>query len=96
MRLLFVYAIAIAIGYLLRKKFPIFRQPAIYIFLPAALFSPLALFGVLFGLAGSNGRDYLLMGAGYILILVFSFAGLKHQKLLLLSLFGVAIAAFGA
>lgn len=96
MQLFIVYAIAVAIGYLLRKKFPIFQKPAVYILLPATLFAPVAFFGVLFGLAGSDSVNFLIMGFGYILVLVFSLASLKYPKLLLMSFVGIAIAAIGA
>ena len=36
------------------------------------------------------------MGIGYVIVLVFSLAGMKNQKLLLLSFFGISIAALGA
>jgi hypothetical protein len=95
MGIVVIFFIGLVFGFLFKKKFPILKKPGIYILIPACLFAPVALVYILFGLSGSDKQNFLLMGIGYIIVIVFSFASLRKQKLVLGAIFGLILIGVG-
>lgn len=60
------------------------------------LSSPFLGMGILFGLAGSNAEHFLLIGAGYLIVIFFSVIGIFKPKYYLGCIFGVGLMLVGS
>ncbi|RYZ66021.1 MAG: hypothetical protein EOP09_13340 [Proteobacteria bacterium] len=94
---LVIVVLALLIGmYFFRKKFPILQKPGAYFLIPLVLFSPVAFFGILFGLAGANKGHFALIVVGYLISLGSAYLSLRKPRLMIGAAVGMAVLIFGS